>query len=162
MTASNDPDPAAASQVDPSAGPVASLTVRIPTSLEYVRPIRKMLEGLLGSDGWGEDDVADVGLVATEVIQNAVEHGSRNDGGEEVEVTCELEGGAIVIEVTDPGTGKGPDSLIQRDVTVPPPIDSSRGRGLYLVHRMSREMERGRSAGGGSLVRVRFQGTSPS
>ena len=45
------------------------------------------------------------------------------------------------------------------DLTVPPPIDSSRGRGLYLVHRMSREMERARSPRGGSTVKVRFQGT---
>ena len=127
-----------------------------------MRPVRKMLEGLLGSDGWGEDDIADVGLVATEVIQNAVEHGSRNDGVEYVEVRCALEGGAIVIEVTDPGTGKGPESLLLRDVTVPPPVDSSRGRGLYLVHRMSREMDRARSSVGGSVVRVRFQGSAPS
>ena len=100
--------------------------------------------------------------MATEVIQNAVEHGSLNDGEETVEVRCALEGGAVVIEVTDPGTGKGPTSLLQRDVTVPPPIDSSRGRGLYLVHRMSREMDRALSPRGGSVVRVRFQGTSPS
>lgn len=132
--------------------------MRIPTSLEMVRPVRKILEALLSSKGWGEEDVADVGLVATEVIQNAVEHGSKNDGCEVVGVRCSLDGEEILIEVSDPGTGKGPASLLERDVTVAPPIDSSRGRGLYLVHRMSQHMDRLRGDAGGSLVRVRFRG----
>jgi anti-sigma regulatory factor (Ser/Thr protein kinase) len=132
------------------------LTVVIPTTLEHVRPVRKILEGLLGCEGWGEDDVADAGLVATEVIQNAVEHGSRNDGTEHVEVRCSLEAGAFLVEVADPGTGKGPAVLLARDVTHAPPLDASRGRGLYLVHRMSQRMERLLGPGGGSVVRVRL------
>jgi anti-sigma regulatory factor (Ser/Thr protein kinase) len=126
-----------------------------------VRPVRRVLEGLLTAEGWTEDDVADVGLVATEVIQNAVEHGSRNDGAEEVVVRCALVGREVVIEVLDPGTGKGTRSLLERDVTVPPPVESSRGRGLYLVHRMARGMDRLHVEEGGSLVRVRFRGTAP-
>jgi anti-sigma regulatory factor (Ser/Thr protein kinase) len=131
--------------------------VVIPTTLEHVRPVRKMLEALLGCEGWGEEDVADAGLVATEVIQNAVEHGSRGDGTEQVEVRCDLESGGIVLVVLDPGTGKGTASLLARDVTVVPPVDSSRGRGLYLVHRMSQAMERTSSQAGGSVVRVRLR-----
>lgn len=138
------------------------LSVRIPTSLEYVRPVRRLLECLLAAEGWGEDDVADVGLIATEVLQNAVEHGSKNDGSEVVDVECALVSREIVIQVEDPGTGKGTQSLLSRDVTVPPPLDSSRGRGLYLVHRMTKAMERGASRGGGSLVRVRIKETAGS
>src|SRR5205085_1473116 len=126
--------------------------VRVPTRLEMVRPVRKVLEALLASLGWSEDDVADVGLVATEVIQNAVEHGSRNDGSESVDVRCGVEEEAFVVEVVDPGTGKGASSLLDRDVTVPPPVDASRGRGLYLVHRMAKHMHRASLEGGGCLV----------
>ncbi len=136
----------------------SALHIRIPTSLLYVRFVRKMLEGLLASEGWSEDDVADAGLVATEVIQNAVEHGSKNDGSEAVEVACAFEDGAsVVVEVTDPGTGKGVQSLLGRDVTHPPAEDSSRGRGLYLVHRMSETMDRAQGGLGGSVVRVRLR-----
>jgi anti-sigma regulatory factor (Ser/Thr protein kinase) len=116
-----------------------------------------MLEGLLASEGWGEEDVADVGLVATEILQNAVEHGSRGDGSEAVEVRCTVPAAEILIEVVDPGTGKGPESLLSRDVTVAPPLDSSRGRGLYLVNRMSKAMDRCLGPEGGSCVRVRFR-----
>jgi anti-sigma regulatory factor (Ser/Thr protein kinase) len=162
--------------------PPTVLDVRIRTQLDLVRPVRKVIEALLASLGWSEDDVADVGLVATEVIQNAVEHGSKNDGSETVEVRCWLDGGeaiagapeeadwkagskagskaGLIVEVADPGTGKGADSLLSRDVTVPPPEDSSRGRGLYLVHRMAARMDRGRMPGGGSVVSVLLRATA--
>ena len=140
--------------------PSTSLHVRIPTRLEMVRPVRRVLEGLLTAEGWNEEDVADVGLVATEVIQNAVEHGSKNDGSEAVLVRCALEGREVTIEVSDPGTGKGTGSLLDRDVTKPPPVDASRGRGLYLVHRMAKRLDRLQVVEGGSLVRVRFREAS--
>jgi anti-sigma regulatory factor (Ser/Thr protein kinase) len=136
--------------------------VRLPTQLEMVRPVRRVLEALLSALGWSEDDVADVGLIATEVIQNAVEHGSRNDGREVVAVRCAVVAGELTVDVRDPGTGKGPESLLTRDVTVPPPLESSRGRGLYLVHRMAQAMDRRRTAEGGSAVRVRMTPTAPA
>jgi anti-sigma regulatory factor (Ser/Thr protein kinase) len=144
-------------------GTFSALEIHIPTNLQFVRFVRKMLEGLLASEGWGEDDVADAGLVATEVIQNAVEHGSKNDGAESVRVRCAFEGEgpdsttAVTVEVCDPGTGKGVQALLERDVTHPPADDSARGRGLYLVHRMSQAMDRARGGDGGSLVRVRLR-----
>ncbi len=98
----------------------SALSIRIPTNLVFVRPVRKMIEGLLAAQDWGEDDVADAGLVATEVVQNAVEHGSRNDGAESIEITCTLTEQSVVIDVVDPGTGKGPQSLLSRDVTAAP------------------------------------------
>ena len=39
--------------------------------------------------------------------------------------------------MTDPGTGKDPLGLLQRDVTLPPDLASPRGRGLFLIHRMT-------------------------
>jgi anti-sigma regulatory factor (Ser/Thr protein kinase) len=136
--------------------PAPAFHMRIPTDLEMVRPVRRILEGLLASLGWNEEDSEDAGLVVTEVLQNAVEHGSRGDGGEAVEVRCAVDGPELVVEVADPGTGQGPDALLRQDVTVAPPPDAPRGRGLYLVHRMSRRMERAR-AGEGSCVRVRLR-----
>jgi anti-sigma regulatory factor (Ser/Thr protein kinase) len=130
--------------------------VRIPTRLDLVGPIRRILEAFLASLGWKEDDVADAGLIATEVIQNAVEHGSRNDGSEIVGIDLRIDGVVVTLDVADPGTGTGPDALLTRDVTVQPPLESPRGRGLYLVHRMSREMDRRRVAGGGAFVRVQM------
>lgn len=52
--------------------------------------------------------MADVGLVATEVLQNAVGHGSRNDGAEAVRVARTVKGTEILIDVDDPGRARDP------------------------------------------------------
>jgi len=133
-----------------------ALTLTLPSDLSLVRPFRKMFEGLLAGQGWDDESVEDAALVATEVVQNAIEHGSRNDGSERVEVRIDLVRDACVLEVKDPGTGKGPQSLLVRDVSVPPDMESPRGRGLYLIHRMSVAFDR-LPSGAGCCVRVRLQ-----
>lgn len=131
-----------------------AIAVRLPSDLVYVRPFRKMLEGLLVGQAWPEECLEDAALVATEVVQNAIEHGSRNDGREHVDVRLLARPDGLRLEVTDPGTGKDPGALILRDVTVPPDLDSPRGRGLFLIHTLSARFERTRAGGGGCLVRV--------
>jgi serine/threonine-protein kinase RsbW len=139
----------------------SALTIRVPSHLEFVRPVRKMVEALLLGQAWGEEATADAGLVVTELIQNAVEHGSRGDGAEQVDVLVLVESGAVLFEVSDPGTGKGPQSLLAQDVVHPPPADAPRGRGLFLVNRMVQALERGRTPGGGSVVRIRLRVEAP-
>ena len=133
------------------------LVLVVPTDLVFVRPVRKMIEGLLLSQGWTEDDVGDVGLVVTEMVQNAIEHGSRADGGERVDLRCSLGGDSVVLEAGDPGTGKVPQDLLARDVTLSVPLDAPRGRGLYLIHRLAAEFDRSLHRTGGCLVRVRME-----
>lgn len=137
-----------------------ALCLRLPTHLAVVRPFRKMLEGLLAAQGWGEEEVEDAALVATEVVQNAIEHGSRNDGRETVDVRLVLEAQAVGLEVSDPGTGKDPRLVLVRDVTVPPDLESSRGRGLFLIHRLSARFDRLLTEAGGFRIRVRLEGAA--
>jgi anti-sigma regulatory factor (Ser/Thr protein kinase) len=133
-----------------------AVRLRLPTHLAFVRPFRKMLEGLLAAQGWSEESVEDAALVATEVVQNAIEHGSRNDGTETVEASVRIEPDAVLLEVKDPGTGKDPRTFLARNVTVPPDLEAARGRGLFLIHRLSAGFDRALHAGGGCLIRVRM------
>jgi anti-sigma regulatory factor (Ser/Thr protein kinase) len=134
----------------------APFRLRMASHLELVRPFRKMLEALLAAQGWSEDAIEDAALVATEVVQNAVEHGSRHDGSEWIDVDLELAPGALVLSAGDPGTGRSVGEFLARDVTTAPDLESARGRGLYLIHRLSARFERRRLEDGGSLVRVRL------
>jgi anti-sigma regulatory factor (Ser/Thr protein kinase) len=133
-----------------------ALQCRVPTDLVYVRPVRKMVEGLLLAQGWTEENVEDAALVFTELLQNAIEHGSKGDGSERVEWSCRVEEGAVVFTVVDPGTGKDPQGLLLHDVTLKVPPDQARGRGLYLVNRLSAALERARD-GCGCSIRVRLE-----
>ncbi len=135
----------------------ASVRLVLVTDLEFVRVARKMLEGLLHGQGWEEEVVEEVALVATELVQNAIEHGSENDGTETVELEIRLEDAVVVLDMIDPGTGKDPSLLLHRDVTQPVPLDAARGRGLFLVNRLAQRFERSREPGGGCRVRARME-----
>lgn len=131
------------------------LRLNVPTHLVFVRPVRKMLEGLLYAQGWEEDDVQDAGLMVTEIVQNAVEHGSKGDGSEEVSVVIDAGATAVVITVVDPGSGVDPQKALDRDIETPVPLDEARGRGLFLINRLAGCFERSISTSGGLCLKAR-------
>lgn len=135
----------------------APLWILVPTNLEFVRPGRKMIEAVLYAQGWEEDDVEEAALVATELLQNAIEHGSRNDGTETARLCLGVGERAVELIVVDPGTGKDPSELIARDVTATVPLDSPRGRGLFLINRLAANFVRARDDGGGARVEARVE-----
>ena len=135
----------------------APIWIVVPTNLEFVRPGRKMIEALLYAQEWEEDDVEEAALVATELIQNAIEHGSRNDGTEQARIRVSVSESSVEFVVVDPGTGKDPDGLIDRDVNAPVPLDSPRGRGLFLINRLAVDFVRGRDDDGGARVKARLE-----
>jgi anti-sigma regulatory factor (Ser/Thr protein kinase) len=132
----------------------AALDLVLPTDLVFVRAGRKMVEGLLIGQGWPEEDVEEAGLVVSELIQNAIEHGSLADGSETARLSILLAESTVALEVADPGTGKDPQGLLDYDVEAVVPLDEPRGRGLFLINRLASRFERDRVAGGGCLVRV--------
>lgn len=139
----------------------AAFELRIPTLLAFVRPVRKMVEGLLIAQEWEEDDYDDVGLILTEVVQNAIEHGSAGDGSEWVRLTCHLDTLGFTLDVIDPGTGRDPQIALDKDPTEQPPLDAARGRGLFLINRLAKQFERSLGTHGGLHIWVRKEiGTS--
>ncbi len=133
----------------------APLRIEIPTDLAFVRPVRKMLEGLLYAQGWVQDDVDDASLIITEIVQNAVEHGSRGDGRESVQISIEACEQAVEMIVEDPGTGDDPHAAVARDVLTPAPLEAARGRGLFLIHRLAGRFERSVGPSGGFCLKAR-------
>jgi anti-sigma regulatory factor (Ser/Thr protein kinase) len=135
----------------------APITWSVPTDLAFVRSGRKMFEALLAAEGWGEEAVEDAALVYTEVLQNAIEHGSRNDGRETVGTICRVGPASAWVEVTDPGTGKDPREVLARDLTRTVPTDEARGRGLFLVNRLAARLDRALAPGGGCRIAVQLE-----
>lgn len=133
----------------------APLQLQIPSHLAFVRPVRKMLEGLLQAQGWDEDDVDDAALIITEIVQNAVEHGSRGDGKESIRIVLDARADAVEMEVEDPGSGEDPQAALDRDVETPVPLEESRGRGLFLIYRLAGDMQRTLGSSGGLCIRAR-------
>jgi two-component sensor histidine kinase len=92
--------------------------------------IRRRLTDDLAPYGLDEASVHEVTLVATELVGNAVRHGSSGDA-ERVDVTWSIDPGSVTIVVADP-SGTPP----QPQVADP---DAESGRGLTIVAALSDE-----------------------
>lgn len=76
------------------------------------------------------EQIDDVVLVASELVTNAVEHGT----GDDVEVALSISGDRIVLSVTGAADG------LPRPSDDLPPVESLRGRGLVIAASLSTDV----------------------
>jgi anti-sigma regulatory factor (Ser/Thr protein kinase) len=96
---------------------------RLPVSPEAASAARHALDDL--GDAMSDARLRDVRLLVSEVVTNAVRHADLA-AGDAIELVVELNGGALRVEVHDPGGGFVPTA------PAPDPTRPS-GWGLYLV-----------------------------
>ena len=90
----------------------------------------------------------DLILIGSELCANAV-----RAAVEEVEIRAWIEDGDVVLEVEDDGAGL----VLIEPPTLPSASDANRGRGLFLVSRLTDELD-ARSDRGHTVVRARKHG----
>jgi anti-sigma regulatory factor (Ser/Thr protein kinase) len=115
-----------------SKGDQALLEFELPGRAEAPSAARKALSSLNGTLHLvSEERLRDVQLLVTEVIANAVRHGSRDDGA--VKLTVRADEGTLRVEVTDHGSGFDPERL------PPPSTERGGGWGLEIVASVARQ-----------------------
>lgn len=121
---------------------------RFPRAIPEIPRSRRFVADVLRSNGAPVTDAAL--LVASELVTNAVQHGTG-----EVELRIELDGSAVRLEVLDDGhaavklTSKAPASAVG-------------GRGLELVHSVSRRWGAGFDPAGRTLVWAELSAAQPA
>jgi serine/threonine-protein kinase RsbW len=82
---------------------------------------------------------SDVEIAVQEALENAIVHGNHEDPGKHVHVSCRYESGEVLIVVRDEGQGfdinQVPDPTSQEN------IQSSHGRGIYLMKALMDEVQ---------------------
>jgi serine/threonine-protein kinase RsbW len=136
----------------PNAGAPEPRLVRltIPARAEFVGLSRLALVGLARMRPMSEELVADLKLALTEAASNSVRHAYSQDEGS-VEITYELHGSRLVIEVIDDGAGFDPT-----EDGLPGDLESlsEGGLGIAIIRAIADEFSLTRGAGGrGSRLR---------
>jgi serine/threonine-protein kinase RsbW len=103
----------------------------------------------------GNEEDIEVGL--REALVNAVVHGNHQDPEKQVYVSCRCGIGEVSIVVRD--EGQGFDIGAVADPTAPENIESSHGRGIYL---MKAVMDEVRFERGGAVVYMRKSARKPA
>jgi len=106
----------------------------IPSRLELLSIIDKVVDGVAEQMGFEEDDKDAVAISVIEAGTNAIQHGHGHESERMVEIIFRLLPDELVIEVMDNGRGFNLDVL--EDATAPENLLKERGRGIFIMRSM--------------------------
>lgn len=130
-------------------------SLRLPADLAVLGFVRSAFACVLTREEWPPEAAGLVLLASTEVLTNAIEHGSPAGAAVEVELTVTED--RADLRVVDQGL---PGRVVPSVPHEPPPPWSVRGRGLLIISRLADELTfRGR--GHGTEVTVGFLRPTP-
>jgi len=136
---------------------------RFPPDVEHLRTLRSHLRHKLRLLGVPKDRAETVILVLDEIVTNSIEHahGYRNSSSC-LTLQMRTTGHDLQLDFEDPDV---PATVVQKLASAlaswggsRPPLDSERGRGLYLIARNVDRLEIDERPGGGLCLRAGFFG----
>lgn len=127
-------------------------TISIPSKIDNLRKIEKVIDEISAEFKIGEDQYGNILIAALEAANNAILHGNQLDEKKNVNITFKIEEGSLKIRVED--QGKGFDYQHIPDPTAPENIENVNGRGIFLMDKLSDNIEFSRN---GSIVQLEFK-----
>jgi serine/threonine-protein kinase RsbW len=124
----------------------------IPSDQAFLQEFDEYLEESLHDFGMKDDDIADVAISVTEVVNNAIVHGNKNNPEKIVEVKLKIKRGDLEVLVIDQGEGFNsseiPDPLSEENIL------KETGRGIFIIRSLMDEVEISAGQSGGTVVRL--------
>jgi serine/threonine-protein kinase RsbW len=115
----------------------------IPAVVRALHQARQFMDGITREAGLDDADRAAFELAITEVVSNAIRHGSPRGAEDRVTLRVVDEETRIVVTIQDQGVG-----FVPEQITLPDPRTfADHGRGLYLIHALADEVEYSRTDG---------------
>ena len=110
---------------------IAGNKITIPSSQDFLPDVDMFIEGILRGYGADESIIADIAISVSELVNNAISHGSAEKSDAKVEVEIIKNTDVVSISVTDEGTGFDPDEL--DDPLAQENLLKEVGRGIFIV-----------------------------
>ena len=103
----------------------------IPSNAEHLADVDMFIEGILRGYGADESIIADIAISVSELVNNAISHGSKESNQSQVEVEINRHNGSVRISVADQGGGFNPGEIA--DPLAEENLLKEVGRGFYIV-----------------------------
>ncbi len=110
---------------------IAGNSIRIPPKPKYLTDVDEFVERFLKRNGVDESAIADIAISVSELVNNALSHGSRWSPDKWILIVIEREDGTVTISVTDSGSGFDPDDI--DDPLADENLLKETGRGIFIV-----------------------------
>ncbi len=110
-------------------------TLKINSNIQSLRLVERLIEDVSEIYGVNEDAFGNMMIAVTEAVNNAIQHGNKNNPEKFVKIGFECDDNKLVFSVTDEGDGF--DYLGLPDPTEPANINKLSGRGVFLMKQLS-------------------------
>jgi serine/threonine-protein kinase RsbW len=130
----------------------------IPSDTAHLQELDEFLEETLREYKMPDSDIADVAISVTELANNAIMHGNKNNPEKTVDVEIKLLTDEVEITVTDEGSGF--DESIIPDPLSNDNILKETGRGIFIVRSLMDKVIFSTGKSGNSIVQLYKKFTS--
>jgi len=125
--------------------------LKINSKIENLRKVEKLVDELSAEHSISADIYGNILIAALEAANNAILHGNKLDENKNVIITVRIEGKKLLIKIEDEGNGF--DYKNVPDPTAPENIENVNGRGIFLMEKLSDQIEFTRN---GATVELEF------
>ena len=106
-------------------------SITFKSTVEHLEEVESITSRIAHEVGFNESSSDDLSIVITELFNNAIHHGNRNDPKKSVIIDYRLKAKHLIISVQDQGNGFIPDDI--KNPLDPENLLAESGRGIYLV-----------------------------
>jgi anti-sigma regulatory factor (Ser/Thr protein kinase) len=140
--------------LDKQPGGGAAYSVKIPSDLEYIPPLRQFVAELARVEGFAKKFCFRTEIIVDELATNGILHGSQ-DVHTSISLGVRFDEGQMHLSVQDQGGSRQNLENLKRAVYSPKPTpDKKRGRGLKIVQMLSSEIKIDLAGNGNTQVHV--------
>ena len=125
--------------------------LEIASKTESLHLVEKFVDDFSASCNIDHDVYGNLLIATLEAANNAITHGNKLDESKQVELVFSIEESKILLTVKDEGSGFDYQNI--PDPTSPENIENMSGRGVYLMSKLSDEIE---FENNGSFVKMTF------
>jgi serine/threonine-protein kinase RsbW len=132
-------------------GPAIQMDLALPSEVTAISPFVDKLMFLIKKCRCAPGSEIDIEIALREALENAVIHGNHQDPRKQVFVSWRCQAG-VEVSIIVRDEGQGFDSNALPDPTAPGAIESSHGRGIYLMKALMDDVH---FEDGGAIVHMR-------
>lgn len=133
----------------------SEIKLKIPSILDNVRIVESFIDHAKDKFMINDDIYGNIMISVTESVINAIVHGNGNDKAKNVMLSLKVSPNDLRFTVSD--EGKGFDHNLLPDPTAPENIESTGGRGIFLIQNLADEVH---FEDEGTTVSIKFNMTN--
>jgi len=115
------------------------LDYRFQSRIDNIYPAEREILAQAKNLGYDEDALFSLRLAMDEALINAIIHGNKNSAQKYIDVTAHCCAEKITVTVRDEGKGFDRSQLV--DPRQKPFVQKSNGRGVFLIHQFTHEVQ---------------------